>query len=175
MSYIKDVDFPRHTWDTPPFHLIASPTPPVQSVDAYAQSVTWQPNEKRFTIFHEYGALFHARFARTGAPLLFCWYTTTPFTLNDLVNQSDSSCQMSSWCLWFLAKLNKTALPVLLFDIRGTQSPPTLPYRCLTLFTGFLLIKVWKVFLILIALSQEQQLIIVFTVNPLTVVMEIWH
>ena len=34
MSYIKDVDLPRHAWDTPPFLLIVSPTPPVQSVDA---------------------------------------------------------------------------------------------------------------------------------------------
>ena len=31
---------PRHTWDTPPFLLIVSPTLPVQSVDAYARSVT---------------------------------------------------------------------------------------------------------------------------------------
>ena len=35
MSYVKDVDFPRHPWDIPPFLLIVSPTPPVQSVDAY--------------------------------------------------------------------------------------------------------------------------------------------
>ena len=81
MSYIKDVDLPRHAWDTPPFLLIVSPTPPIQSVDAcvrtyvrtyertYARSVTWQPNEKRLTIFHGYGALSHARFARAGAPL----------------------------------------------------------------------------------------------------------
>ena len=55
MTYIKYVDLPRHAWDTPPFLLIASPTPPVQSVDAYAWSFTWQPNEKRLTIFHEYG------------------------------------------------------------------------------------------------------------------------
>ena len=31
----KDVDLPRHAWDTPPFLLIVSPTPPAQSVDAY--------------------------------------------------------------------------------------------------------------------------------------------
>ena len=35
MSYIKDVDLPRHAPDTPPFLLIVSSTPPVQSVDAY--------------------------------------------------------------------------------------------------------------------------------------------
>ena len=38
-------------------------------VRTYARSITWQPNEKRLTIFHEYGALSHARFARAGAPL----------------------------------------------------------------------------------------------------------
>ena len=38
-SYIKDVDLTRHAWDTPPFLLIVSPTPPVQSVDAYVRSV----------------------------------------------------------------------------------------------------------------------------------------
>ena len=37
-SYIKDVDLPRHAWDTPPFLLIGSPTPPVQSVDAYVRT-----------------------------------------------------------------------------------------------------------------------------------------
>ena len=39
MSYIKHVDLPRHAWNTPPFLLIASPTPPVQYVDAYVRSV----------------------------------------------------------------------------------------------------------------------------------------
>ena len=43
-----------HAWD-------------IQSVDAYVRtyvrSITWQPNEKRLTIFHGYGALSHARFA----------------------------------------------------------------------------------------------------------------
>ena len=38
MSYIKVVDLPRHAWDTPPFLLIVSPTPPVQSVDAYVRA-----------------------------------------------------------------------------------------------------------------------------------------
>ena len=63
-SNIKNVDLPRRAWDTPPFLLIVSPTLPVQSVDAYVRSVTWQPNKKRLTIFHAYGALSHARFAR---------------------------------------------------------------------------------------------------------------
>ena len=39
MSNVKDVDLSRHAWDTPPFLLIVSPTPPVQSVDAYVRSV----------------------------------------------------------------------------------------------------------------------------------------
>ena len=38
MSYIKDEDFPRQAWDTPPFLLIVSPTLPVQSVDAYVRT-----------------------------------------------------------------------------------------------------------------------------------------
>ena len=48
MSYIKDVDLPRHAWDSPPFLLIASPTLPVQSVEAYVGSVnhvTTKPKE----------------------------------------------------------------------------------------------------------------------------------
>ena len=40
MANVKDVDLPRHAWDTPPILLIASPTPPVQSVDAYVRSVS---------------------------------------------------------------------------------------------------------------------------------------
>ena len=53
MSNLKDVNLPRHAWDTPSFLLIVSPTPPVQSVDVYARSITWQLNEKQLTIFHE--------------------------------------------------------------------------------------------------------------------------
>ena len=39
MSNVKDVDLARHAWDTPPFLLIVSPTPPVQSVDAYVRTL----------------------------------------------------------------------------------------------------------------------------------------
>ena len=56
--------------DTPPSLLIVSPTPTLQSVDAYAWSITWQPNEKRLTIFHEYGALSNARFVRVEAAII---------------------------------------------------------------------------------------------------------
>ena len=39
MSNVKDVDLPRHAWDTPPFLLIVSPTPPIQSVDEYVRTL----------------------------------------------------------------------------------------------------------------------------------------
>ena len=38
MSNIKDVDLPKHAWDTPPFLFIVSPTPPVPFVDAYIRT-----------------------------------------------------------------------------------------------------------------------------------------
>ena len=48
--------------DTPPFPLIVSPTPPVQSVDEYVRTQVGSVNHvttkgKRLTIFYEYGAL----------------------------------------------------------------------------------------------------------------------
>ena len=39
MSNVKDVDLPRHPWDTPSFLLIVSPTLPVQSVDEYVRKL----------------------------------------------------------------------------------------------------------------------------------------
>ena len=39
MANIKDMGLPRHTWVTPPFLLIVSPTLPVQSVDAYVRTL----------------------------------------------------------------------------------------------------------------------------------------
>ena len=44
--------------NTPPSLLIVSPTLPLQSVDAYVRTLG-QPNEKKLTIFYEYGALSH--------------------------------------------------------------------------------------------------------------------
>ena len=53
-----------------PFDSLPYPTRTIcRRVRTYARSITWQPNEKRLTIFYEYGALFHARFTRVGAPL----------------------------------------------------------------------------------------------------------
>ena len=63
-SYIKDVDLPRHAWDTPPFLFIVSPTPPVQSVDAYVRTYVRTLGQSRdnetksgWPYFYEYGAL----------------------------------------------------------------------------------------------------------------------
>ena len=54
-----------------PFDSLPYPTRTIcRRVRMYARSVTWQQNEKRLTIFYDYGALSHARFAREGAPLL---------------------------------------------------------------------------------------------------------
>ena len=39
-------------------------------VRTYARSITWQPNEKRLTIFHEYGALSHAALRARGCPAI---------------------------------------------------------------------------------------------------------
>ena len=36
--WMANMGLPRHTWDTPPFLLIVSPTLPVQSVDAYVRA-----------------------------------------------------------------------------------------------------------------------------------------
>ena len=40
IANMKDVDLPRHAWDTPALLLIVSATLPVQSVDAYVRSVS---------------------------------------------------------------------------------------------------------------------------------------
>ena len=122
MANIKDMGLSRHTWVTPPFLLIVSPTLPVQSVDAYvrtyARSVTWQPNEKRLTIFYEYGALSHARFAREGAPL-WCW----TFLIMD--GNLDSISFSTNWQrVCYLWKLNdfKVTMPFLRYDQKqGTR------------------------------------------------------
>ena len=40
----KNVDLPRHDWDTPPYLLIVSPTPHLQSVDAYVRTCVLSVN-----------------------------------------------------------------------------------------------------------------------------------
>ena len=49
----------------------------VKYVRTYARSITWQPNEKRLSIFYEYGALSHARFALRGSPSIRQYYIQT--------------------------------------------------------------------------------------------------
>ena len=92
---VLDVDLPRHAWDTLPSLLIVSPTPPLQSVDAYvrtyARSITWEPNEKRLTIFYEYGALSHARFVLRGSPFRRRYYMQTISKYNILLFSSSYS------------------------------------------------------------------------------------
>ena len=69
MSNVKDVDLRRHAWGTPPFLLIVSPTPPVQSVGEYVRSISHVTTKrKRLTIFYDYGALSHARAKRAWEP-----------------------------------------------------------------------------------------------------------
>ena len=59
-----------------PFDSLPDPTCTIcRRVRTYARSVTWQPNEKRLTIFHEYGALSHAR----GAPLKKAFFVHSNF------------------------------------------------------------------------------------------------
>ena len=72
MSYIKDVDLPRHAWDTSPFLLIASPTPPVQSVDAYVRTLGQSRDnqtKRGWPYSMSMGLCPTPRFARAGAPL----------------------------------------------------------------------------------------------------------
>ena len=60
----------RRAWDTPPFLLIVSPTPPVQSVDAYVRSVSHVTTKRKEVDQNLWvWGLFHARFAHVGAPL----------------------------------------------------------------------------------------------------------
>ena len=75
MSYIKDVDLPRHARDTLPFDSLPYPTRTIcrrirMYVRTYVRSITWQPNEKRLTIFYEYGAR-RARGSPANALLLY--------------------------------------------------------------------------------------------------------
>ena len=47
MSNVKDVDLPLHAWDTPPFLLVVSPTPLVQSVDEYVRTYVRKLGQSR--------------------------------------------------------------------------------------------------------------------------------
>ena len=96
MANIKDMGLPRHTWDTPRFLLIVSPTLPVQSVDASVRTLGQSRDnqtKRGWPYSDEYGALSHAR---EGAPLLR--YTTAVIffwsiarTMKSVVEISDVS------------------------------------------------------------------------------------
>ena len=52
-----------------PFESLPYPTRTIRRrARTYARSITWQPNEKRLTIFYEYGALKRAREPRYSSP-----------------------------------------------------------------------------------------------------------
>ena len=72
MANIKDVDLPRHAWDTPPFLLIVSPTLPVQSVDAYVRTLGQSRDNqtKRGWPYFMSMRLCPTRASRKGASLL---------------------------------------------------------------------------------------------------------
>ena len=102
-----------------PFDSLPYPTRTIcRRVRTYARSVTSQPNEKRLTIFYEYGALSHARFAREGAPL-WCW----TFLIMD--GNLDSISFSTNWQrVCYLWKLNdfKVTMPFLRYDQKqGTR------------------------------------------------------
>ena len=71
MANVKDVDLPRHAWDTPPFLLIVSPTLPVQSVDAYVCTLgqSRDNQKKRGWPCSMSMGLCPPRASREGAPL----------------------------------------------------------------------------------------------------------
>ena len=77
MSNVKDVDLARHAWDTPPFLLIVSPTPPIQSVDAYVRTYVRSVNHVTTKwkevdhILWVWGSVPRALRARVGVPLKF--------------------------------------------------------------------------------------------------------
>ena len=66
-------------------------------VRTYARSITWQPNEKRLTIFYEHGALY-------GAPLL---HIPINAKLHNIYTQCKNGCQIN--ILLFKLKLAQLA------------------------------------------------------------------
>ena len=75
-----------------PFDSLPYPTHTIcRRVRTYARSITWQPNEKRLTIFYEYGALSHARFVLRGSPFRRRYYMQTISKYNILLFSSSYS------------------------------------------------------------------------------------
>ena len=112
----------QDTPETPPLLLIVFLTPPVQYVDAcvrtYVRSITWQPNEKRLTIFYEYGALSHARFVLRGSPSRRRYYMQTISKYNILLFSSSYS---GSFISHFLQIFCLVSMQYSKFLWKGTQ------------------------------------------------------
>ena len=79
MANVKDVDLPRHAWDTLPFLLIVSPNLPVQSVDVYVRTYVRSVSHvttKRKEVDHilwVWGSVPRALRARGSPPLKIRW------------------------------------------------------------------------------------------------------
>ena len=92
MSNIKDVDLQRHAWDNPSFLLIVSPTPPIQSINAYVRTSLGQSRDnqtKRGWPYSMSMGLCHTRASRVGAPLLFTcilWENIVTDTVNHITH-----------------------------------------------------------------------------------------
>ena len=112
MSNVKDVDLPRHAWDTPPFLLIVSPTLPVQSVHEYVRTYVRSVNHVKTKrkdvdrILSVWGSLPRALCVH-GSPTIrsFNWQKNVLFYCQ--------TCQLSRFCLdlWFFSlfsQLHKT-------------------------------------------------------------------
>ena len=84
-----------------PFDSLPYPTRTIcRRVRTYARSVTWQPNEKRLTIFHEYGALSDARFARAGAPLLSIGWSKSKIQNTNTNTNTNRNLDFEVRCFW---------------------------------------------------------------------------
>ena len=98
MSDVKDVNLPRHAWDTPPFLLIVSPTLPVQSVDEYVRTYVRSVSHvttKRKDVDHilsVWGSLPRALCARGSPTIRSC-------NLQKNVLFYCQTCQLSRFCL----------------------------------------------------------------------------
>ena len=98
MSDVKDVNLPRHAWDTPPFLLLVSPTLPVQSLDEYVRTYVRSVSHvttKRKDVDHilsVWGSLPRALCARGSPTIRSC-------NLQKNVLFYCQTCQLSRFCL----------------------------------------------------------------------------
>ena len=97
MSNVKDVDLPRHAWDTPPFLLIVSPTLPVQSVEEYVRTYVRSVSHvttKRKDVDHilsVWGSLPRALCARGSPTIRSCNLQKMSYFIARPANSHDSA------------------------------------------------------------------------------------